>query len=90
MGSTVYLSSHLSRCGHEPNECQERRPDGPTRLPGLRVVAGDGEADLLADFEATVGLEKILANQDSDAFHVTVTEAEPRTLKERMSLAAKG
>ena len=49
--------SALARAGHEGDDGEERRPDGPGGLPGLRVVAGDGEANLLTNLKATIRLK---------------------------------
>lgn len=48
----------LSRSGHEADDCQQGGADGPGGLPGLGVVAGDGQADFTVGFEAAVGLQK--------------------------------
>ena len=44
--------------GHEADDGEEGGADGPGGLPRLRVVAGDGQADLLVRLEAAVRLRK--------------------------------
>lgn len=64
-----------SRRRHERDQCRERRPDAPRRLPVLRVVAGDGQADLHIGLEAAAGgehdkargLEGVLGRQQDAA-----------------------
>ena len=47
----------LARGGHEGDNGEQRRPDGPGGLPRLRVVAGDGQADFLADLKPSIRLK---------------------------------
>ena len=47
----------LAGAGHEGDDGEQGRPDGPGGLPGLGVVAGDGQTNLLTDLEPSVGLK---------------------------------
>ena len=51
--------SALARAGHEGDDGEERRPDGPRGLPGLGVMAGYREANLLTNLEPSVGLQVV-------------------------------
>ena len=49
--------SSLAGAGHEGDDGEQGRPDGPGGLPGLGVVAGDGQTNLLTNLEPSVGLK---------------------------------
>jgi hypothetical protein len=56
----IYHSSDgsVTRCWHEPDDGQERRPDGPARLPGLGMVTGNGKTNFLSGLETSVWLKR--------------------------------
>ena len=39
-------------------------PDGPGGLPGLRVVAGDGQTNFLTNLKPSIGLEILQLNRE--------------------------
>jgi len=41
--------------GHEADDGEQGRPDGPGRLPGLWVEARNGQTDFLANLKTSIG-----------------------------------
>jgi hypothetical protein len=66
----IYHSSDgsVTRCWHEPDDCQERRPDGPARLPGFGMVTGNGKTNFLSGLETSVWLKRKVNLIDLNVF----------------------
>ena len=63
--ATAFLGRIIKRANgpaafgrHEANESQKNSSDGPSGIPGLRMVCRDGETDLLVDLPATIFSEE--------------------------------
>ena len=55
----------LAGAGHEGDDGQQGRPDGPAGLPGLGVVAGYGQADLLTNLKPAIRLQIVTVRVSS-------------------------
>ena len=55
----------LAGAGHEGDDGQQGRSDGPRGLPGLGVVAGYGQADLLTNLKPAIRLQIVTVRVSS-------------------------